>query len=359
MQTTPNKSLLIILILLNSISTTPLTLAQGINTTTPQPENIINNSQPNLSLQEIINNAKPGTLLSLPSGTYYETLIINKPLHLTGHNTNLHPTSQTNGYAIWITAENVTLNNLHITNHASGLYTTAIKISAPYTIITHCILQDTPIGIAIWSNHNTIDSCDFQHCNDEGIVLLGTSETPCSNTTITDSRFSENCDGIELQHASFTHITSCTFTNNTHAGIDAIESHNNNNLITNCTFTNNDAYGIYLAHSTENLISHCTFIHDTLTLIHATHTILQNSQIPYIHLVNNSSLILDQCINTTTDTIIADHSTYEIQTVTQETNSNLQQNESSLYRYQLILSYLFSHIKALKIYLERITQERM
>lgn len=313
-----------------------------------------------LSLQERINHAQPGSTLQLATTTYTEVLTIDKPLHINGDGstrTFLQPTSTVNGYAIQITAEGVCLSNLSITNYADGLYTTGVKIVAENTTIDHCMFHDTPIGIAIWSSRTTITGSSFQGCSDEGIVLLGTQDSACSNVSITSCYFFQNGDGIELQYAQQTHIVSCVFTRNTHAGIDAIESDNNYNTIVNCSFINNEAFGIYLAASSYNIIKECVFSPDVLMLVHATHVSVAKSQITNIHLLDNSTLLLDQCIDMTSDHINAEQSTYEIRIDTNEQSSIT--TDVSLVRYQQMLMYFLFRCKTLRTFIEQLAHARM
>jgi parallel beta-helix repeat protein len=263
--TTLTSSLLISLFI---TSINPLT--SGLTTTHTTP----------LSLQEQINQAPSGSTIELTTSNYTEPLIITRPLHLKGngtHPTPLQITSQPNSYALWINAENVTLSNLTLSNTASGLYTTAIKISAPHTTIQNCTIHDTPIGIAIWSSQTTITHCQFSTCDDEGIVLLGTPNRPCTNTTITDCTFQQNCDGIELQYTSHTTISYCAFTDNTHAGIDAIGSNHTYITITQCTFDQNQGFGVYLHRTTHTTITDSVFHHNTITTYDATENTLRNN----------------------------------------------------------------------------------
>ena len=350
---------LIIIILLSILVATPKTFA--VESTTSTTEHMIRERPlTNISLQEMINNAAPGEILQLPSITFTEVLTIDKPLHLRGEGpiqTVLQPTSAPNGYAIQITAEGVILSNLTIMNHADGLYTTALKITAENTTIEHCVFQHTPIGIAIWSSKNTITNCVFQDCTDEGIVLLGTPASACTNNTIASCLFIENCDGIELQYATYTQIVLCNFTRNTHAGIDAIESDNDDNIISECTFIDNSAFGLYLARSSQNLITKCSFTNDALMLVHSMQNTLHNSQIKNIHLLDESSLLLDQCINATTDHIITEQSTFEIRTHNQEqthTSENV-----PIRRYHQILISLLSHLKTLQTFIAQFSTARM
>jgi parallel beta-helix repeat protein len=324
----------------------------------PQPQE---KSQPQpLSLQEIINTAEPGTTVRFPSGLYTEVLSINKPLHIIGDDiqpTILNPTSSINGYAIQIIAEDVTVEGLSISNQAEGLYATGLKITARNTTIDNCLFHDTPIGIALWSSQNTIINSTFQGCDDEGIVLLGISSRPCSNNTITSCLFTQNCDGIELQYASYNQISFCEFISNTHAGIDGIESHNDNNVISECSFNGNSAFGLYLARSTQNLIIHCSFSSDSLTLVHAAQNTLQKSSVDTIRLLDDSSLLLYQCTGLAEGNIIAEQSTFEIRSTQQEQASH--GGDTSIARYHQILIYILSHLRTIKTFLEQLSSARM
>lgn len=353
-------SFLTTLVLLSILAAAPEAFAEVSKISSSKQQLQIESHLENISLQEMIAHAEPGTTVQLPSGTFTEVLTINKPLQINGDQTTptiLNPTSSVNGYAVQITTEGVILRNLDIMNQAAGLYTTGLKITASHTIIEDCMFHDTPIGIALWSSQNMIAQCVFQGCNDEGIVLLGTSSIACSNNTITSCIFSENCDGIELQYATHNQINSCDFHRNIHAGIDAIESNNDHNIISDCTFTDNNAFGLYLARSAQNLITQCVFSDDALILVHATQNTLEKSQIKNIHLLDDSSLILDQCIDTTTENIISEQSTFEIRTTNPE--QSLEPENTHIARYQQILIYILSHLKTVQTFYEQLSQARM
>jgi parallel beta-helix repeat protein len=311
------------------------------------------------SIQETINHAPPNATLHLAAGLYTEILTINTPLHLLGEgapHTILNPTSSTNGYAIRILAEGVTLSGLDISNQAEGLYTTGIKISAANTTVQNCSFHDTPIGIAIWSSQNTITGCDFTSCTDEGIALLGASTSECTQNTITSCNFQANCDGIELQYATHTRITSCTFTQNTHAGIDAITTHNTNNTISQCTFHYNQGFGLYLAGSSGTLVTHCSFSDDTITLVHATETIFLKNQVHHITLLEESSLRIEQCGDIVPSDIISQQSSYEIHPDQPEL---LPQGKNSSPATQHLLLTVLSRFTFLKSLYEQLLHLRM
>ena len=333
------------------------TAATGQKNLASDPENVVEIPAETTTIQEMINNARPNTTIQLPAGTITEILTITKPLHLKGQGatqTLLSPTSPANGYAIHILAKGVLLSDLAITNLGTGLYTTCVKVSASNTTIQNCTFHDTPIGIALWGSNNTISGCEFRNCDDEGIVLLGASTTACTNNTITSCIFSENCDGIELQYATHTQINSCSFLQNTHAGIDAIESNNNYNIISYCTFTDNQAFGLYLARSSETLITHCSFSDDTITFVHATNNTILKSQITRMHLMDDSTLLIDQCTDITVSDILSQQSSYEIRT-----EPSPGEKKTHLSIYQSLLLSLLSRFKTVQSLYEQILEARM
>jgi parallel beta-helix repeat protein len=212
------------------------------------------------SIQKAIDNALSGTTIFVKNGEYSEIIEIKKQISLVGENkdsTIINPISQKNKYAVHLGAPSVRITSLSICNGAPGLYTSAVRITASGIEVRNCNIYDTPVGIAIWTSNNVVDSCYFSGCPDEGVVLLGTDYSECKGNKITRCVFNNNCDGIEMQHASSNIIENCEFYENTHSGIDAITSSNDNNIISNCKIQNNRVHGIYLSSSSGNKIIDC------------------------------------------------------------------------------------------------------
>jgi parallel beta-helix repeat protein len=211
------------------------------------------------SIMDAVNDANPGDTIKIQSGEYFEILNINKRVVLIGGEDAplISPISKKNQYAIRLGAPGIELDNLRISNGAPGLYTSAIRIVKENIKIKNCEIFDTPVGIAIWTSNNVIDSCSFRGCQDEGIALLGSKNIRCNNNVIKNCLFYDNCDGIELQYSSNNQIINCRFYDNYHVGIDAIVSNNNANLISGCKIQDNKVYGIYISSSKDNLIINC------------------------------------------------------------------------------------------------------
>jgi len=212
------------------------------------------------SIQEALDNAPQDSTIYVKIGVYNEILNIRTRVKLLGEDkdkTVINPISKENKYAICLGAPGVMISNLNITNGASGLYATAVQVSAPETEISNCIIHDTSIGVAIWTSDNLVENCVFTGCSDEGIALLGSKYSKCDNNKITNCTFYNNCDGIELQYSSNNIISYCKFYENSHIGIDAIASSNDGNTILSCEIYNNTVSGLYLASSSDNKITNC------------------------------------------------------------------------------------------------------
>jgi parallel beta-helix repeat protein len=221
---------------------------------------------PQDNLQMIIDSAQPYATIYLTEGIYTEQITISTPLTLFAQSkdsTQILVTTEQNKPAITITASNTIIENLTIQNNGPGIYTTGIRILAEKTTIRNCIFQNTPVGIAIWSSNNTIEHTTFTNCTDEGIVLLSSSYLLANDNTIDSCTFINNCDGIELQQSCNNIIRNCYFAHNTHDGIDAISTDNNDNQIIDCTIINNDVHGIYFSQSKNNHIQNCIIEHNT------------------------------------------------------------------------------------------------
>lgn len=268
--------------------------------TTFESEHLIVNSDQNL--QEIIDAAPSFSTIKLKPGVYREPLIIKKPITLFGENqstTILQIKTKPNNAAITLKSSNIFFSNLTISNNANGLYTTAIRINKPNCAIQYCTIQDTPIGIAVWSSRNNILNSSFYNCSDEGILLISTSISTSNYNKILNCHFENNCDGIELQHSSYNSIKHCTFKKNTHSGIDAICDSNDHNIISNCTIVDNIVHGIYFSSSQQNKITKCYFSNNSEENIVFAHNSKKNS------LVDNEEVLIQSKTDSTNSNVLS------------------------------------------------------
>lgn len=249
------------------------------------------------SIQAALDVAYPNASIFISDGVYHEPIIVSKPVTLIGQSkesTYLECCSAENGYALSITSPDVVIKNLRISNHAPGLYTTAIKCGAPRCRIQDCILQDTPIGLAIWCSDIVVQGCRFIGCADEGIAVLGSSNHPCTSLMIMDCEFRDNCDGIEIQHGSDIVISSCVFSGNTHAGVDIITQNNHDIDIVDSTFFAHPGYGLFISQTCDMNIRNCSFSDSIIEVKHALKTWVSSCTNPVIQADPGSSVIISR-----------------------------------------------------------------
>lgn len=309
------------------------------------------------SIQAAIDDAEPYTTIVINPGEYTEQLRIKKPLQLIGSDTTktfLNPTSESNGCAIVIQAEHVVVQQLSISNQGSGLYATGVKLCKDNIDILSCDIYDSPIGIAVWTSHNTISNCRFWGCDDEGIAFLGSNFNDCQYNTVTNCEFFNNCDGIELQYAAENTISGCTFHHNTHAGIDAIAAENNNNIIQNCQLYDNSQFSVYIVGSSGNQIINCTLKDDQVMLRDVVDTDVIGSKVDDMYLVDSYIQIQD-CDLLSADQIKNVNSNIDfVSAITNQYESN----SFSLRHYvQEIRTNMFNRISLLRERIQNLIQK--
>jgi parallel beta-helix repeat protein len=210
-------------------------------------------------IQDLIDNASDGDTIDIPSGIYYENIIINKSISLVGEDKNITIIDGSgNGSVISISVDWVNISGFTIQKSGDGL---------------------VDAGINIDSNYNTISGNNIIFNNENGIYLSFSN-----NNRITGNFISSNVDdGIDFDDSNDNIITENTITYNIPEGIQVEDSINNN--ITNNNISNN-GLGIYLKESSDNNIITGNSIlnnHIGMKIINSANNIMRNNI-----MVNNS-----------------------------------------------------------------------
>jgi len=111
----------------------------------------------NNTLQEVIDKAKPGSLLELPKGVYKGNIVINKPLIIDGKNQKAVIEGDGKGTVIRINSSNVTIKNLTI-RHSGAQHErvdagVALK-NVRHSKVINCKIVDVLFGIDMQESHN-------------------------------------------------------------------------------------------------------------------------------------------------------------------------------------------------------------
>ena len=210
---------------MNVIPSTVGTLKEKINVTTFGSRGYI---------QDLIDNASDGDTIYIPSGIYYENIIINKSISLIGEDKNTTIIDGGGSHyviKIWIT-DWVNISGFTIKNANEGYWPCAVSI--------------------IDCNHTTIMDNIISYCEYSGIYLC-----ECSNIIIKGNKISLNGCGIVLASSSNNTIINNIILNNG-CGINLIPflggSCNYNTIIDN-NISSNNGCGINLVESSSNTIA--------------------------------------------------------------------------------------------------------
>lgn len=205
-------------------------------------------------IQDLIDNASAGDTIYIPSGTYYENIIINKSISLVGEDkdTTVIDGSE-DGDVIHISADWVNISGFTIKNGHQGIW----FLSSNSTIINNSVTHNE-YGIYLrYSRNNTLIGNYIASNNHDGITLYNYS----NNNYITDNIMSHNMWGIYLSFSCNNTITRNTITSNDNAGMRITDSSKNNLITVNNFSSNFTNHGhIELLSSSFNTIKHNNFI---------------------------------------------------------------------------------------------------
>jgi len=182
------------------------------------------------SIQEAIDSASDNDTIFVSKGTYFEKIIITKPLELIGEDKNTTIINGNgSGTVIQIAADYVKISGFTITNGGSIFQNkdSGIKTSSVYNIISDCIIS---------SNKNF------------GLYLSSYFKTPYN--IIKNNTFSNNRYGIYADGSKTNNISSNTFTGNTEYGVYILGQSDDNLISDNIFIDNNNA--IRIKSSTKN-----------------------------------------------------------------------------------------------------------
>jgi parallel beta-helix repeat protein len=208
-------------------------------------------------IQQGIDNANNGSTIIISSGIYYENIIIDKRLTLSG--TNITTTIIDGGYegfVVHVLEDRVSIINLTIRNSGGYLGDAGILFESNYNLISNCIIYRTKTGIYInENNEHEINNCTFR-MNGEGIFLKS------SNRNIIETNILDhNSIGINIDHSYENTIKfSYMYAN----GIACFLNDSSNIEIKKCNISDNSANmgGIFIIACSEVDIIDCIIRHN-------------------------------------------------------------------------------------------------
>ena len=231
-----------------------------------EKKTVFTNSNSRGYIQNLIDNASNGDTIYIPNGTYYENIIINKPISLIGEDkdtTIIYGNGSTD--VVDISVDWINISGFTIRNSGLGWHEACIRIDSNYNTISNCIFTDCYDGLYLINVYSSIiknnlfvaslnNSIELFSSNNNILLrnvinnsLQGVALWSSSNNTISNNIMSNNYDGIYFINSRNNTIIDNNITSNNHHGISFSSSSNsNNNIIYHNNFINNaqNAYDI-------------------------------------------------------------------------------------------------------------------
>lgn len=227
------------------------------------------------TIQDAINASYDGDIIFVYSGIYYENLVINKTINLTGENRKMTIIDgRGNDDVIYLNANFTNITGFTITN--SGQNT-------------------SDAGIELYNAHNCIiANNNVSSNNGESAIFL----SPSTNNSIKGNIITNSSDGILVAFSLNITIMDNDVTMNDHIGI-FLASSSKNNTMSNNTLSENNFFGVYLFESSNSTIigNHVSNNENGIGLHWSSDNNISNNQISsngtgiYIHSSSHNNLV--------------------------------------------------------------------
>jgi len=244
-------------------------------------------------IQGLIDNASVGDTIYIPSGIYYENIIIIKSISLIGEDKNttiidgcgigdvVHISAcwvNISGFTIQQGTNGINLYTLYSTiernNISNNIYGINLEFSSNNIITDNTIISNQNDGIYLNydSSSNTITDNNISANNNNGISLNFFSN---NNNIIGNTIISNHNKGIYLDYSNSNTITYNNISSSNLEGISLFESISNT-ILTNEIISNN-AEGIFLDESSSNMINDNSITSNYYDGIYLTHESSSNT----------------------------------------------------------------------------------
>ncbi|MDC0526618.1 right-handed parallel beta-helix repeat-containing protein, partial [Euryarchaeota archaeon] len=145
------------------------------------------------SINGAINAASNGDTLLIWTGTYYENVVLNKELTLTGNGTSATIINGSySGNVITVSADEVEIEYLSVIGSAISGNQYGILVTSGDSTFKNLNFEDNTVGYKSESDFNQITGSTFSNNN------IGVSIGASDNNVISDNDFSDNTIGVEI-----------------------------------------------------------------------------------------------------------------------------------------------------------------
>ena len=205
-------------------------------------------------IQGLIDNASEGDTIYIPSGTYYENIVINKSISLIGEDKNT-TIIDGNGFenTVYITDNHINISEFTIRNSNdsydyAGIRVTHKEFGGNENTIKNNILICNGNGIFITGHRNIVYNNIVTSNNVGGIYINSGDENAIFGNNVTGN----GINGIVIAWTSYNNITGNNIINNGYTGIRIENSENT--MVYNNKISGNE-HGISQGRSCNSIIS--------------------------------------------------------------------------------------------------------
>jgi hypothetical protein len=177
--------------------------------------------RPGADLQEVMYAAKPGTRIILSPGTYNETVVVTKPLEITGDGSGgTVSLGARDGSCLRVESEQTIIWGLHLGTASTS--ETLLDIQADNVAVDECVVSGGETTVRVGGANVTMDHCD---------ILNGRT-------------------GLHLDQCKQVDIVDCTIRNHQNSGVVCTNLGTDTRLVA-CDISNNEGFGLstsYFSH---------------------------------------------------------------------------------------------------------------
>jgi len=212
---------------------------------------------PYIKIQEAIDNSSNYDTIFVFDGIYYENLIIDKKIMLSGfdfNNTIIDGKLKNN--TINIISDNVTIYNFTIRNSGGFNHDAGILINSNFNEINNCVFYNSKNGIIQnKSNFNIITNCSFRK---NGISI---SSIKSIKNKMENCSFDHNSIGINIDNSLENYISYCSFFEN---GISSFINNSMKIQLIHCNISDNSVNigGLFIISSEEIILKNSNLNHN-------------------------------------------------------------------------------------------------
>jgi parallel beta-helix repeat protein len=196
------------------------------------------------TVQAAVHAANPEDTVHVRAGTYFENIVVNKPMSLVGENAQ-NTTIDGSGLAdaLHIVADNINVTGFTIRNSFTSPYSGITLEYANYCNISGNNITNNWIGVNLASPcyNNTIIGNNITANNYYGVLLYSSD-----NNTIAGNNITDNGDGVYVASSSSSNSIAGNNITDNWVGVYLV-SYASNTSIRRNNITANNGYGVYMA----------------------------------------------------------------------------------------------------------------